>query len=46
VKKLLTSLLAGCFLVGILSVTGCSKKDTDTKKTTETKTTETKTDNK
>lgn len=39
-KKLLTSVLAGCFLCGILGVNGCSKKETEKTKTTEKTTTE------
>jgi hypothetical protein len=43
VKKLLVSLIAGCFVMGVVSITGCNKdKDKDKDKTTTTKTTETK----
>jgi hypothetical protein len=43
VKKLLTSLLAGCFLFSIVAISGCGKKDEkDTKK--DTKPTDTKKD--
>jgi hypothetical protein len=44
VKKLLTSLIAGCVLFSVVAISGCGKKEDkkETKTTTETKTTETK----
>jgi len=33
VKKLLTSLLAGCFLFSVVAISGCGKKDDKDKAT-------------